>query len=37
MADRIRVGVVGAPAERGRARGIHLPALSALDDFEIAP
>ncbi|MEU3516439.1 Gfo/Idh/MocA family oxidoreductase [Streptomyces sp. NPDC006654] len=35
MADRIRVGVVGAHAERGWARGIHLPALSALDDFEI--
>lgn len=35
MADRIRVGVVGAHAERGWGHGIHLPALSALDDFEI--
>ncbi|MET9111666.1 Gfo/Idh/MocA family protein [Streptomyces zhihengii] len=36
MADRIRVGVVGAHAERGWGRGIHLPALSALaDDYEI--
>ncbi|KUO22458.1 Gfo/Idh/MocA family protein [Streptomyces dysideae] len=35
MADRIRVGVVGAHAERGWGRGIHLPALSALDGFEI--
>lgn len=35
MADRIRVGVVGAHAERGWARAIHLPALQALDDFEI--
>ncbi|MER6129328.1 Gfo/Idh/MocA family oxidoreductase [Streptomyces sp. NPDC001795] len=35
MADRIRVGVVGAHAERGWGRGIHLPALSALDDFEV--
>jgi len=35
MADRIRVGVVGAHAERGWGRHIHLPALQALDDFEI--
>ncbi|MGX1370250.1 putative dehydrogenase [Streptomyces canus] len=35
MADRIRVGVVGAHAERGWGRHIHLPALQALDDVEI--
>ncbi|WP_344179807.1 Gfo/Idh/MocA family oxidoreductase [Streptomyces albidochromogenes] len=36
MADRIRVGVVGAHAERGWGRGIHLPALAASrDDYEI--
>ncbi|NEB02405.1 Gfo/Idh/MocA family oxidoreductase [Streptomyces sp. SID13726] len=29
------MGVVGAHAERGWGRNIHLPALSALDDFEI--
>ncbi|MFF4787943.1 Gfo/Idh/MocA family protein [Streptomyces griseorubiginosus] len=35
MADRIRVGVVGAHADRGWGRHIHLPALKALDDFEV--
>ncbi|WP_067479061.1 Gfo/Idh/MocA family protein [Actinomadura hibisca] len=35
MADRIRVGVVGASAERGWGRAVHLPALSARPDYEI--
>ncbi|MFJ8198077.1 Gfo/Idh/MocA family protein [Streptomyces sp. NPDC096152] len=35
MADTIRVGVVGAHAQRGWAHGVHLPALAALDDYEI--
>lgn len=35
MADRIRVGVIGAGAERGWARAAHVPALQALDDYEI--
>lgn len=36
MADRIRVGIVGAHAERGWGRGVHLPALAASgDDYEI--
>lgn len=35
MADRIRVGVVGAHAERGWGRNIHLPALRALNDFQV--
>src|SRR5213080_1732442 len=35
VADRIRVGVVGAHAERGWGRNIHLPALRALNDFEV--
>ncbi|MFF0089170.1 Gfo/Idh/MocA family oxidoreductase [Streptomyces canus] len=35
MADRIRVGVVGAHAERGWGRHIHLPALGALNDFQV--
>ncbi|MDI3405812.1 Gfo/Idh/MocA family protein [Streptomyces cavernicola] len=35
MADRIRVGVVGAHAERGWGRGVHLPALAAHEDYEI--
>jgi predicted dehydrogenase len=35
MADRIRVGVVGAHAERGWGRHIHLPALRALNDFQV--
>src|SRR5690242_2595703 len=34
MADRIR-GVVGAHAEQGRGRNIHLPALRALNDFQV--
>jgi predicted dehydrogenase len=29
------VGVIGAHAQRGWARGVHLPALSGLDDYEI--
>ena len=29
------MGVVGAHAERGWGRHIHLPALKALDDFEV--
>ncbi|MFK4105818.1 Gfo/Idh/MocA family protein [Streptomyces sp. NPDC019531] len=35
MADRIRVGVIGAHAERGWGLHIHLPALRALNDFEV--
>lgn len=36
MTGRIRVGVVGAHAERGWGRNVHLPALAALaDDYEI--
>ncbi|MFJ7280412.1 Gfo/Idh/MocA family protein [Kitasatospora sp. NPDC098663] len=35
MTDRIRVGIIGAHAERGWARGVHLPALAGLDDYEI--
>jgi predicted dehydrogenase len=37
MADGIRVGVIGAHAERGRGRNIHLPALRALNDFPVTP
>lgn len=33
---RIRVGVVGANPTRGWATAAHLPALRALDDYEIA-
>ena len=33
--DRIRVGIVGANAERGFASIAHIPALKALPDFEI--
>ncbi len=37
MADRIRIGVVGAHAEHGWARNVHLPALKALEqEYEIA-
>jgi predicted dehydrogenase len=35
MTDRIRVGVVGANAVRGWARGTHLPALRGSRDYEI--
>jgi len=36
MAGRIRVGLVGASIERGWAAATHLPALVALDGFELA-
>jgi predicted dehydrogenase len=36
MKRRFRVGVVGANPERGWASAAHLPALRALDDFEVA-
>jgi predicted dehydrogenase len=36
MAKPYRVGIVGANPERGWARAAHLPALAAMDDFEIA-
>ena len=32
---KIRVGIVGANAERGFASIAHIPALKALPDFEI--
>jgi predicted dehydrogenase len=35
VADTIRVGVVGAHAVRGWARGVHLPALTGLDDYSV--
>lgn len=35
MADTIRVGVVGAHAERGWGRWVHLPALAELDDYTV--
>jgi predicted dehydrogenase len=35
MAGRIRVGVVGAHAERGWARWTHLPALAELPGYEV--
>jgi predicted dehydrogenase len=35
MADTIRVGVVGAHAERGWGRWVHLPALAGLDDYTV--
>lgn len=34
-ADRIRVGIVGASAERGWAKMAHIPALEALPQFEL--
>lgn len=34
MADRIRVGIIGA-GERGWAQAAHIPALRALPDYEI--
>jgi len=36
MANKIRVGIVGASANRGFAALSHIPALQALPDFEIA-
>jgi predicted dehydrogenase len=33
--DRIRVGIIGASMRNGWARDAHIPALSALPDFEI--
>ncbi|WP_239396342.1 Gfo/Idh/MocA family protein [Frankia sp. CiP3] len=36
MADRIRIGVVGASAQRGWAMWSHLPALASLPDYEIS-
>jgi len=36
MAGRIRVGLVGASLGRGWAAATHLPALMALDGFELA-
>ncbi|UQI48444.1 Gfo/Idh/MocA family oxidoreductase [Streptomyces sp. HU2014] len=35
-AKKIRVGIIGADAERGWALRAHLPALRALPDFEIS-
>jgi predicted dehydrogenase len=35
MADKIRVGIVGASANRGFASLSHMPALQGLPDFEI--
>lgn len=35
MADKIRVGVVGAHAGRGWARAVHLPALAAHPEYEV--
>ncbi len=36
ISDRIRVGVIGANAERGWASRSHLPALRVLPEFELA-
>ena len=35
MTGRIRVGLIGVGSERGWARESHVPALQALDDYEI--
>ncbi|MBC9717778.1 Gfo/Idh/MocA family oxidoreductase [Streptomyces sp. TRM66268-LWL] len=35
MTETIKVGIVGAHAERGWARAVHLPALTALPDYTI--
>src|SRR5580658_1773066 len=35
MADKIRVGIVGASPNRGFASISHVPALQSLPDFEI--
>lgn len=35
MAGKIRVGIIGASPERGWAAEAHIPALRALDEFEI--
>ena len=35
MTERIRVGIIGASMRNGWARDAHIPALSALPEFEI--
>ncbi|AYF74846.1 gfo/Idh/MocA family oxidoreductase [Nocardia yunnanensis] len=35
MADRLRVGIIGASPDRGWAARAHIPALHALPDFEL--
>lgn len=35
MADRIRVGLVGANPDKGWGSAVHVPALAALDMFEL--
>jgi predicted dehydrogenase len=35
MSEPIRVGIIGANPSRGWALGTHLPALVALDGFEL--
>ncbi|MVU76875.1 gfo/Idh/MocA family oxidoreductase [Nocardia sp. ET3-3] len=35
MSDTIRVGIIGASPDRGWASRAHIPALSALPDFEL--
>src|SRR5258706_1828355 len=35
MAAKIRVGIIGASADRGWAAGAHLPALAAMPDYEV--
>lgn len=35
MADRIRVGLVGANPDKGWGSAVHIPALAALDRFEL--
>ena len=36
MADKIRVGIIGANANYGWSKRAHLPALLALPQFELA-
>jgi predicted dehydrogenase len=36
MTERIRVGIIGASMRNGCGRDAHIPALSALPEFEIA-
>ena len=36
MADKLRVGVIGANVEYGWSPRAHLPALVAMPDFELA-
>lgn len=36
MGQKVRVGIIGASPERGWAFNAHLPALAAMDAFEIA-